>query len=63
MFRVREPEREIAGGESETVELKRSTGQLRRAAETLCAFLNTGGGKVIFGVAENGDFSVPCRRS
>jgi ATP-dependent DNA helicase RecG len=43
-------ERLVAGGESETVEFKQSTGQLARAAETLCAFLNASGGKVILGV-------------
>jgi ATP-dependent DNA helicase RecG len=39
------------GGESETVEFKRSTGQLSRAGETLCSLLNGNGGQVIFGVA------------
>lgn len=29
-----------AAGESETVEFKKSTAQLRPAAETLCGFLN-----------------------
>ena len=29
-----------AAGESETVEFKKSTAQLPRAGETLCAFLN-----------------------
>lgn len=43
-------ERLVAGGESETVEFKQSTGQLARAAETLCAFLNASGGKVVLGV-------------
>ncbi|MBN9659187.1 MAG: ATP-binding protein [Acidobacteria bacterium] len=38
-------------GESETIEFKRSTGQLPRGGETLCAFLNGSGGQVIFGVA------------
>jgi len=33
----------IAQGESETLELKRSTAELRRAGETLCAFLNCDG--------------------
>ena len=37
-------------GESETVEFKRTTGQLSRAAEALCAFLNAHGGQVLFGV-------------
>lgn len=37
-------------GESETVEFKRTTGQLSCAAEALCAFLNAHGGQVLFGV-------------
>lgn len=44
----------IAGGESETLELKRSTAELRRAGETLCAFLNGEGGQVLIGVAPDG---------
>ena len=44
----------IAGGESETLELKRSTGQLNAAGKTLCAFLNAEGGKVVFGVTDDG---------
>lgn len=30
----------IKNGESEVLELKKTTGQLTRAAESLCAFLN-----------------------
>lgn len=45
--------RQIAAGESETLELKRSTGQLNAAGKTLCAFLNAEGGKVVFGVADD----------
>jgi ATP-dependent DNA helicase RecG len=41
-------------GESEIVEFKRSTGQLPRAAETLCAMLNGNGGRVFFGVSSGG---------
>ena len=41
-------------GESETVEFKRSTAQLRRAGETICGMLNGGGGKVLIGVAPDG---------
>ena len=41
-------------GESDTLEFKRSTGQLTRAGETLCAFLNGNGGKVVFGIEPNG---------
>jgi ATP-dependent DNA helicase RecG len=44
----------VARGESETVELKASSGQLNRAGETLCAFLNGDGGTVLMGVAPNG---------
>lgn len=40
----------IANGESASVEFKKSTGQLTRAAETLCAFLNGSGGTVLFGI-------------
>jgi len=51
---VRELERQIARGESETLELKRSTGQLNRAGQTLCGFLNDEGGKVVIGVTDGG---------
>ncbi len=44
----------VAEGESETVELKKSTGQLSRAGETLCAFLNAEGGSVLVGVTAKG---------
>jgi len=38
-------------GESESIEFKRSTGQLGRAAEALCAFLNGRGGSALVGVS------------
>ncbi len=44
----------IFGGESETLELKRSTGELREAMRTLCAFANGVGGRVVFGVTPSG---------
>ena len=44
----------VAAGESETLEFKKSTGQLQRAGETLCAFLNGKGGRVFFGVTDSG---------
>lgn len=47
-------ERLAAGGESEAVEFKRSTSQLRRAGETLCGFLNGTGGAVLIGVTPEG---------
>ncbi len=47
-------EKQIDAGESGTLELKRSTAQLTRAGETLCALLNAQGGKVVLGVAGDG---------
>jgi ATP-dependent DNA helicase RecG len=44
----------ISGGESETLELKRSTGELRAGLQTVCAFLNGVGGHVLFGVDGKG---------
>ncbi|MAG31392.1 MAG: transcriptional regulator [Deltaproteobacteria bacterium] len=43
-----------AAGESEVLELKRTTGELRKAMETLCGFLNQSGGMVLIGVAPDG---------
>ena len=44
----------IAQGESDTLEFKKSTAQLRRATETLCGMLNGNGGMVLIGVTPNG---------
>jgi ATP-dependent DNA helicase RecG len=44
----------IAEGESETLEFKRSTAELKRVGETLCAFLNGDGGRVLIGVSPDG---------
>lgn len=41
-------------GETEAVEFKKSTAQLRRAMETLCGMLNGHGGRVLFGIAPQG---------
>jgi len=46
--------REVATGESETLEIKRSTVQLNGAGQTLRAFLNGDGGTAIVGVAAEG---------
>ncbi len=54
-MRLPDLKRKIAHGESETLELKKSTGQLNRAGETLCAFLNADGGIVIVGVGPDGE--------
>jgi ATP-dependent DNA helicase RecG len=39
-----------AQGEGPQLEFKRSTGELREGLQTVCAFLNGDGGRVIFGV-------------
>jgi len=44
----------VAQGESSTLEFKTSTGQLRAAFETICAFLNSDGGTVLIGVSDKG---------
>lgn len=44
----------IAQSESETLKLKLSTTELKRAGETLGAFLKGEGGKVLIGVAPDG---------
>ena len=41
-------------GESETLEFKETTGTRREATMTVCAFLNQGGGQVLFGVTQAG---------
>ena len=43
-----------ASGESETLEFKETTGTRREATMTVCAFLNQGGGQVLFGVTPEG---------
>lgn len=43
----------LVDGESETVEFKKSTSSLNNAAKTLCAFLNSKGGRVLFGVSNS----------
>ncbi len=45
----------VAQGESERLELKRSTGELRAGMQTLCAMLNAKGGRVVFGVGNAGN--------
>ena len=47
-------EKLVERGESQKIEFKKTTGQLRRAFETLCGFLNSNsdGGWVIFGVSD-----------
>jgi ATP-dependent DNA helicase RecG len=44
----------VAKGEGAQLEFKRSTGELREALQTVCAFLNGDGGTVVFGVRPDG---------
>jgi ATP-dependent DNA helicase RecG len=44
----------ISTGESNRLEFKKSTTQIKAAFETLCAFLNGAGGSVLIGIADNG---------
>ncbi len=44
----------VAQGEGPRLEFKRSTGELRDAMRTVCAFLNAEGGTVLFGVRPDG---------
>lgn len=47
----------VAGGESEQVEFKRSTGQRSEAIKTVCAMLNGEGGYVLFGITDSGEIA------
>lgn len=40
----------ISGGESRTLELKKTTGELKDAMHTACAMLNSEGGMIVFGI-------------
>ncbi len=44
----------ISDAESSNVEFKETTGQLERGMETLCAFLNSSEGTILFGVTDKG---------
>jgi ATP-dependent DNA helicase RecG len=44
----------VASGESDRLEFKRTTGEMKDAMQTLCAFLNGSGGVVLFGVRPDG---------
>ena len=53
-MKIGELERLAAAGESETLELKRSTGERRMGVRAVCAMLNHHGGRVLFGVDPDG---------
>src|SRR5947209_2610741 len=42
----------VALGESDQSEFKKTTGELKGGLETVCAFLNGQGGRVLFGVTD-----------
>ncbi|MBI5902365.1 MAG: putative DNA binding domain-containing protein [Deltaproteobacteria bacterium] len=44
----------LSRGEGESLEFKRSTGELKEAMKTLCAFMNGTGGTVLFGIRPDG---------
>jgi ATP-dependent DNA helicase RecG len=44
----------VRHGETETIEFKKSSAQLRRAMETLCGMLNGAGGRVLIGITPQG---------
>jgi ATP-dependent DNA helicase RecG len=44
----------VSKGETDRVEFKRTTGELKDALQTICAFLNAKGGTVFFGVNRKG---------
>ena len=46
---IDEIEKLIAQGETRTLELKKSTGELKDGMHSACAFMNTDGGWLIFG--------------
>ena len=45
----------VANNEGAHIEFKKTTGQLDRGMETLCAFLNGSGGTVLFGITDDGE--------
>ena len=47
---IQEIEQLIANGETQTLELKKTTGELKEAMHTACAFLNSDGGWLLFGI-------------
>ena len=44
----------VAEGESERLDFKKTTGELKSGLQTICAFLNGSGGSVLFGVTDAG---------
>ena len=53
-MRLNEVEKLVRKGESEVLEFKTSTANVKSAFETICAFLNAKGGTVLIGINNNG---------
>ena len=51
----------IASDESRTLELKKSTGELKDGMHAVCAFLNTEGGWLIFGITPK-SLKIVCQQ-
>ena len=51
MMTIEDIKKLIAKDETRTLELKKTTGELVKGMETACAFLNSDGGWLLFGVA------------
>lgn len=54
---IKKIEKLVSQGESSSLEFKATTGQLKAAFETVCAFLNSKGGLVLLGVKNNGQIT------
>jgi ATP-dependent DNA helicase RecG len=54
MISVTQLEGWVRGGESDTLEFKRTTGERRAGSQSLCGMLNHRGGRVLFGVESDG---------
>ena len=50
---INEIQQLIIKEETRTFEMKKSTGELKEAMHTACAFLNTDGGMIIIGISPN----------
>ena len=51
LMTIEDIQRLIAGDETRTLELKKTTGELKDAMHSVCAMLNSDGGRVIIGIA------------
>jgi len=54
-MQIQDVEKLIRNGESESAEFKRTTGQRKTAAKTLCGMLNRTGTMVLFDITDKGN--------